>query len=115
MSIFDIIGLRGSLAILSSLPAILPAWQSLMSKRLVILFIIKLYAQNYIFKLVRKNHGQNILKVVGEYEKLQSQLLKEQAGIKFIKPCESERLLLTFASIKLQPRKKYLRKTSVSM
>ena len=52
---------------------------------LVIQFIIKLYARNDVFKLVRKKHGQNILKAAKNYEKLQSQLLKVQADIKYIK------------------------------
>ena len=45
---------------------------------------LQLYAGNDIFKLVRKKHGQDILKVVRKYKKLQSQLLKVQADIKFI-------------------------------
>ena len=72
-----------------------------MFKLLVILFIIKLYARNDIFKLARKKHGQNISKVVRKYEKLQSQLLKVQTDIKFIKTCKSERLIPTFANVKL--------------
>ena len=72
-----------------------------MFKLLVILFIIKLYAQNDIFKLVRKKHGQKILEVVRKYEKLQPQLSKVQADIKFIKTCKSKRLIPTFANFKL--------------
>ena len=72
-----------------------------MFKLLLILFVIKLYARNDILKLVRKKHGQNILKVVRKYEKLQSQLLKVRADIKFIKTCKSERLIPTFANVKL--------------
>ena len=72
-----------------------------MFKLLLILFVIKLYAQNDILKLVRKKHGQNILNVVRKYEKLQSQWLKVRAGIKFIETCKSERLIPTFAKVKL--------------
>ena len=79
-----------------------------MFKPLVVLFIIKLYARNDIFKLVRKKHGQNILKVVRKYEKLQPQLLKVQADIKFIETCKSERLIPTFANIKLAIKNVFL-------
>ena len=68
---------------------------------LVIQFNIKLYARNDVFKLVRKKHGQNILKAAKNYEKLQSQLLKVQADIKFIKTCKEERLIPIFANVKL--------------
>ena len=72
-----------------------------MFKLLVILFIIKLYAWNDIFKIVKKKQGHNILKSVRKYKKLQPQLLKVLTHIKFIKTCKLGHFIPIFSYLKL--------------
>ena len=72
-----------------------------MFSRLVILFVIKLYARNDIFKSIKKKHGQSVLNVVRKLEDVKTKINKLQEDIKFIKPCKRENLIPTFANVKL--------------
>ena len=72
-----------------------------MFKLLVLLFVIKLYAHNNIFKRIKKKHGQDILSIVRSLENLKTKYMKVQADIKLIKSCKQENLIPTFANIKL--------------
>ena len=72
-----------------------------MFKLLVLLFVIKLYAHNNIFKRIKKKHGQDILYIVRSLENLKTKYMKVQADIKLIKSCKQENLIPTFANIKL--------------
>ena len=72
-----------------------------MFKLLVLLFVIKLYAHNNIFKRIKKKHGQDILSIVRSLENLKTKYIKVQADIKLIKSCKQENLIPTFANIKL--------------
>ena len=54
---------------------------------LVILGVIKLYAQIDIFKQIKKKHGRNLLNLVRKYERLLAKFMKLQADITFIKTC----------------------------
>ena len=56
-----------------------------MLQLLVILFIIKLYAQKNTFKYIKEKHGQDIFMVVRSLESLKTKYMKVQADIKFIK------------------------------
>ena len=47
-----------------------------MFKLLVLLFVIKLYARNNIFKRIKKKHGQDILSHVRSLENLKSKYMK---------------------------------------
>ena len=68
---------------------------------LVILFVIKLYAWNNTFKLIKKKHGQDIIMIVRSYESLKTKLMKVRADIKFIKSCKNENLIPTFSKVNL--------------
>ena len=70
-----------------------------MFKLLVILFIIKLYVHNNIFKYIKKKHGQNIITVVRSYESFKTKYMKVQVNINFIKSCKKESLIPTFAKV----------------
>ena len=59
-----------------------------MFKLLVLLFAIKLYARNDVFKYVKKKHGQNIITVTRSLEKTQRKFMKVSADIKYIKRCK---------------------------
>ena len=72
-----------------------------MFKLLLLLFVIKLYARNNIFKRIKKKHGQDILSHVRSLENLKTKYMKVQVDIKFIKLCKQENLIPTFASIEL--------------
>ena len=72
-----------------------------MFKLLVLLFVIKLYAHNNIFKRIKKKRGQDILSIVRSLENLKTKYMKVQADIKLIKSCKQENLIPTFANIKL--------------
>ena len=61
-----------------------------MFKLLVILYIIKLYARDNIFKRVQKKHGQDIISTARTYEQLKTKYMKTLADIKFIKRCKVE-------------------------
>ena len=54
----------------------------------VLLFIIKLYVRNNIFKRIKKKHGQDILSQVRLLENLKTKYMKVQTDIKFIKVCK---------------------------
>ena len=72
-----------------------------MFKLLIILFIMKLYAQNDIFKRIKKKHGQDVITVIRSLEKLQTKYGKVVADIKYIKTCKKERLIPTFAKVNI--------------
>ena len=72
-----------------------------MYKLLVILFVIKLYAYNSIFKYIKRKHGQDIITLVRRYESLKTKYMKLQSDIKFIKSCKKENLIPTFAKVNL--------------
>ena len=67
-----------------------------MFKLLVILFIIKFYAQYDILRFIKKKHGQNVITVIRSLEQMQTKYVKIDADIKFIKSCKKENLILTF-------------------
>ena len=56
-----------------------------MFKLFVLLFVIKLYARNDIFKYVKKKHGQDITTVMQSLEKTQRKFMKVNADIKSIR------------------------------
>ena len=68
---------------------------------LVILFVVKSYARNNTFKLIKKKHGQDIIMIVRSHEWLKTKLMKIQTDIKFIKSCKNENLIPTFAKVNL--------------
>ena len=72
-----------------------------MFKLLVILFTIKLYARNDIFKYIKKKHEQDIITVIRSLEKLQTKFMKVSADIRYMKTCKKERLIPTFARVKV--------------
>ena len=76
-----------------------------MYKLLVILFIIKLYVRNNIFKHIKKKHGQDIITIIRSFETLKTKYMKIQADITFIKSCKREKLIPTFANVKLSLKK----------
>ena len=55
-----------------------------MFKLLVILYIIKLYAQINICKHIKKKHGQDVIRNVRLYEKLKTKYMKINANIKYM-------------------------------
>ena len=71
-----------------------------MFKLLVSLFVIKLCAENDIFKYVKKKHGQDIT-VVQSLKKMQRKFLKVKADIKYIKTRKEEQLTSTFAKVNI--------------
>ena len=72
-----------------------------MLKLLGILFIIKLYARNNVFKHIKKKHGQKIIKIIRSLENLKTKYVKVVADIKFIKSCKSESIIPTFVKVNL--------------
>ena len=72
-----------------------------MFKLLVLLFIIKLYARINVFKFFKKEHGQDVITAVRNYEKVKSKYMKVDQDIKFIKSCKKEHLVPTFAKVNL--------------
>ena len=72
-----------------------------MFKLLVILYIIKLYAQINIYKHIKKKHGQDVIRNVRLYEKLKTKYMKINADIKYIKSCKKEELTPHFAKVNL--------------
>ena len=71
-----------------------------MFKLLVSLFVIKLCAENDIFKYVKKKYGQDIT-VVQSLKKMQRKFLKVKADIKYIKTRKEEQLTSTFAKVNI--------------
>ena len=70
-------------------------------KLLIILFIIKVYARNDIFKRIKKKHGQDVITVIRSLKKLQTKYGKVVAYIKYIKTCKKERLIPTFVKVNI--------------
>ena len=75
-----------------------------MIKLLVILFIIKLYAQNNIFKHIKKKHGHDLIKVVRDFKQKKKKFEKSVAEIAFTKLCKKEQLIPTFAKVNVSIR-----------
>ena len=65
----------------------------------MIVFITKLYAQNSIFKRIKKKHGQDLVKVVRDLEQIKTKFVKLDANIAFIILCKKEQLTPTFAKV----------------
>ena len=65
----------------------------------MILFIIKLYARNNIFKNIQKKHEHDLVKVVTDFEQKKTKLQKLVVDIAFIKLCKKEQLIPTFAKV----------------
>ena len=65
----------------------------------MILFIIKLYARNIIFKHIKKKHGYDLIKVVRDFEQKKTKFEKLFADIAFIKLCKKEQLIPRFAKV----------------
>ena len=76
-----------------------------MFKLLVLLFIIKLYAGNDIFKYVKRKHGQDIIVIIRSLEKKQRKFMKVSADIKYIRTCKKKRLTPTFAKVNISLKK----------
>ena len=72
-----------------------------MLKLLIILFIIKLYAQNDIFKRIKKKHGQDVITVIRSLEKLQTKYRKVIADMKYFKTFKKECLIPAFAKVNI--------------
>ena len=72
-----------------------------MFRLLVILFVIRVYAQTDIFKRIKKKHGQSALKVVRKLVSVKTKFIKLQEDIKFIKTCKREYLIPSFPNVKL--------------
>ena len=78
-----------------------------MFKLLAILFVVKLYAHNNIFKCIKKKHGEGIPKVVKTLENLKAKYVKAQADVEFIKHCKSENIIPTFAKVNVSFKKSW--------
>ena len=76
-----------------------------MIKFLVILFIIKLHARKYIFKHIKKKHGQDLIKVVRDFEQKKTKFEKLDADIVYVKLCKKEQLIPIFAKVNASIRK----------
>ena len=72
-----------------------------MFKLLVILFIIKMYARNNIFKRIKKNHRQDMISLPRLCEQLKTKYMKATADILFIKTCKIKSSIQTSAKVKL--------------
>ena len=68
-----------------------------MYKLVVILFVIKLYARKNVFKYINKKHKQDMIMLVKSYEPLEIKYMIVESGIKFIKSCKKENLMITFS------------------
>ena len=66
---------------------------------LVILFTVKLYAQINIFNVIKKKHGQEMLKITRNLEELTTNHRKIKLDIDFIIKYKREGLIPTFASV----------------
>ena len=75
-----------------------------MIKLLVILFTIKLYSRKNIFKHIKKKHGQNLIKVVRDFEQKKTKFEKLDADIAFIKLSKKEQLIPTFVKVNVSIR-----------
>ena len=72
-----------------------------MIKPLVKLFVIKLYVRINIFKHIKKKHGQDLVKVVRDFEQKKTKFVKLNADFAFIKLWKKEKLIPTFAKVYL--------------
>ena len=70
----------------------------------MIIFIIKLYARNNIFKYIKKKHGRDLIKVVRDSKQKKTKFEKLIAHIAFIKLCKKEQLTPTFAKVNVSIR-----------
>ena len=70
-----------------------------MIKFLVNLFVVKLYARNNIFKHIKKQHVQDLVKVVRDFQQKKTKFAKWDADIAFIKLCKKKQLIPTFANV----------------
>ena len=59
----------------------------------MILFILKLYARNNIFKHIKYKPGHGLVKVLRDFEQKKIKFEKLVADIEFIKLCKKEQLL----------------------
>ena len=75
-----------------------------MTKLLVILFIIKLYVRNNIFKRIKKKHGHELINVVRDFEQKKIKFEKLVANITFIKLRKKEQLFPTLAKVNVSIR-----------
>ena len=64
------------------------------------MFTTKLYAHIDIFKIVKKKHGQEIIKITRNVEEL-IRKHKTKLDINFIKKLKQENLIPTFATVHL--------------
>ena len=71
---------------------------------LVIPFIIKLCARNNIFKHIKKKYGQDLIKVVRDFEQKKTKFEKLNADIAFIKLCKKERIIPTLGKVNVSTR-----------
>lgn len=68
-----------------------------MLKLLFKVFIIQLYARNYVFKYIKKKDGQEITIIFRSFGNLKTKCIKDAADIRFIKLCKNENIIPTFA------------------
>ena len=68
---------------------------------LVVLVAIKLYARINILNVIKKKHGQEMLKIIRNLEELNRKI---KLDIDFIIKCKREGLITTFATVKLATR-----------
>ena len=80
---------------------------------LVIIFIIKLLAQNC-FKIIRGKYGQNTLKNARKWEKLTLRLEKINCDLKFLLQCRRENIIPKFAKPKLNIYASYRLKQKIA-
>ena len=71
---------------------------------MLFIFTIKLYARINIFNVIKKKHGQEMLKITRNLEELITKHRKIRLDIDFIIKCKREGLIPTFASVKLAIR-----------
>ena len=74
-----------------------------MKQLLVILFLIKLYAQKYrnLFKYIQEKYGQQIVSKIRAIERYRRKITKLKCDIKFILTCKNNNLTPVFAKPKL--------------
>ena len=73
----------------------------------LLLFIIKLYSQINIFKVIKKKHGKDIYTLVQSFENIKTKKTKYVRtilDIKFLKQCKQEQLIPTFANVCLSTK-----------
>ena len=67
----------------------------------LLFFIIKLYSQINVFKVIKKKHEKNIYTLVRSFENIKTKYVKTILDIKFLKQCKQEQLLPTFTNVRL--------------